>query len=48
MQEHITVSYYPTKIGDSKYTGRGDIILVYHGVSKDHVIKGSCDFMSGK
>ena len=44
-QEAIAVSYYLVKFDGHGHSGRGDIILVCHMISKDHVFKGSCDFM---
>lgn len=38
---------HPTNIGDHGHSGSGDIMfLVYHVISQEHVIKGSCDFMN--
>ena len=40
----LIISDYPTKYGDHRACGRGDIKLsVYHVISLDHVIRGSRD-----
>ena len=36
------VSHQPAKFGGHRHFSTGDI-LVYHVISQDHVIKGSCD-----
>ena len=36
----------PAKFGGHRQCSSGDIIvLVFHVISQDHAIKGSCDFM---
>ena len=46
-QELIKVGYHPAKFSCHRHSDMGDIMaLVYHVTSQDHVIKGSCDFMS--
>ena len=41
------VSYHPAKFGGYRHCTSGDrIILVYHMISHDHMIKESWDFMS--
>ena len=38
---------HPTNFGDHGHSGSGNIMfLAYHVISQEHVIKGSCDFMS--
>ena len=40
-------SHHSTKFGSYRHFGSGDIvILVCQVISEDHVIEGSCDFMS--
>ena len=44
--EAITVSYNPTKFGGHRHSVSGDkVFLVCHKVSKDHMIKWSCDLL---
>ena len=41
------LSYHPAEFGGHRHFVSGDImILVCHVILQDHVIKGSCDFMS--
>ena len=40
--EPLKVSHQPAKFGGHRHFSTGDI-LVYHVISQDHVIKGSCD-----
>ena len=40
-------SHHSTKFGSYRHFGSGDIVvLVCQVISEDHVIEGSCDFMS--
>ena len=42
------MSYHPAKFGGRSHSGSGVIRkLVCHMILKDHVVKGSCDFMGG-
>ena len=46
-QKPINVSYHHAKFDGHMHCGIGDImILACYVILKDHVIKGSCDFMS--
>ena len=46
--EPIKVSYHPVKLGGHRHFGSEDIMIsVCHVILQDHVIKGSCDFMTG-
>ena len=39
-------SYHPTKFGDHRHCGNGDMmVLVCHMILQDQVMKRSCDFM---
>ena len=40
-------SHDPSKIGDHRYCGSGDMLLDCHVIPQDHVIKESFEFMSG-
>ena len=43
-QEPINVSYHTTKSGGHRDCGGGDIVvLIYHMILKENVIKGLCD-----
>ena len=43
----VKVSHHTTKFGGNRHCGTGDIkILVCHVILHDHVMKGSCDFVS--
>ena len=45
-QESNKVGYFPAKYGSHGHSDSGDIVIsVCHLISKDHVIKGSFDFM---
>ena len=45
-QELITVSYDSVKFGGQIHSGSGDImILVYHVILQDHLVKELCDFI---
>ena len=46
-QESVRVSYYLAKFGGHRYSGSGDMVLVCHVISKNHVPKGSRNFMDG-
>ena len=37
--------YHLAEFGGNRFSGSGDMLLVYHVISKDHVIKGPLDFM---
>ena len=44
--EAIKISYHPANFARHRNCSSGDImIIVYHVILQDHVIKGSCDFM---
>ena len=44
----IIVYHHPAKCGGHRLCGSGYImVLVCHLILKDHIIKGSCDFMGG-
>ena len=43
----MKVTCNPGNFGGQSHSGSGDMFLVYHMISQDHMIKGSCDFMSG-
>ena len=44
--ELLKVTHHPTKFGGRMHCGIGDIIvLVYHVIWQEHVIKGSYDFI---
>lgn len=46
-QELLKVSYTCAKFVGHMLSGSGDIMVLHcHVISKDHVIKGSCNFMS--
>ena len=34
-------------VGDHRHCISGDMFLVCHVISEDHVVKRSCDFMGG-
>ena len=41
----MNVGYHPVKCGGHRHSDSGDIvILVYHVISQNHVIRGSFDF----
>ena len=46
-EEPITVSYDSVKFGGRRLSRSGDMFFICHVISKDLVIKGSCDFMGG-
>ena len=42
----IKVGYHPAKFGDHRYsTGSNILVLVFHMILQDHMIKGSYDFI---
>ena len=44
----LKICHHPAKFDGHRTCGSGDIVvLVYHMISQDQVIKGSCDFMGG-
>ena len=43
----MKASYHSAKFGGHQHCGSGDIVvLVCHVILQDHMINGSCDFMS--
>ena len=41
------VSHHPTKFGGYEHCGSGDImVLVFHMIFQDNVIKESCEFIA--
>ena len=40
----IIVCNHPARIGGHRHCGSGDMLLIYHMTSRDHVFKGLCDF----
>ena len=48
VQEPVKGSYHPVKFGGRRHCGNEDImIFVCYKILYDHMIKGSCDFMTG-
>ena len=45
-EKPLKVGQQPGQFGGHRHYGSGDTILVCHMASQDHVIKGSCNFMS--
>ena len=44
--ESIKVSHHSTKFGGPRHCDNGDVlVLVYHGISQEYVIKWLCDFI---
>ena len=41
----LKVSHHSAKFCAQRDCGSGDMVLIDHLISQDHVIKGSCDFM---
>ena len=41
------VYYHPDKSCDHKHCGTGDIFLICHVTSRDHMCKGLCEIMDG-
>ena len=44
----IKVSCGFAKLGGARHSDNGDMFLVFHVISQDHVIQRSCDFMGGE
>ena len=43
--ETIKVRYHPAKFGGYRHSDSADVmVLFYHVISQEHVIKASCDF----
>ena len=44
----IKVSCSFAKLGGARHSDNGDMFLVFHVISQDHVIQRSSDFMGGE
>ena len=45
--EFLIVCHHPSTFGGQRHCGSGDMFLISHVISKDHVLKGLCDFIGG-
>ena len=44
----LTLSYHPAKSGGHRSCTRGDMFLIWHVTSHDHMVRGLCDFIGAR